>query len=47
MLALTGPVNLWTFINDLLYLGGFFIHPVVSFAQFSYTVCCSEGIKIF
>ena len=34
-------------VNDLLYLGGFFGHPVVSFPQFSNTVCCSVGINIF
>ena len=34
-------------VNDLLYLGGFFVHPVVSFSQFSHTVCCSVCIKIF
>ena len=27
--------------------GDFFIDPVVSFPQFSHTVCCSVGFKIF
>ena len=34
-------------VNDLLYLRGSFVHPVVSFPQFSHAICCSVGIKIF
>ena len=34
-------------INNLLYLGGFFVHPLVSFPRFGRPVCCSGGIEIF
>ena len=34
-------------INDLLYLQGIFVHPVVSFTQLDHTLDCSVGIVIF
>ena len=33
-------------VNDLLYLRGSFVYPVVSFPQFGHAICCSVVIKM-